>query len=228
MITRARITATMLGLMAPVGTAQGFTPERAGLFVDALRDNGCAMTTEEAPVLLPPLGLAPDEVQQFVDLLFLADLVTLSDDMAVLSLTDPLCVADAEAQQAMIEAAYDVPEAVLEPWIPAFSPDEGAALIGAVRDNGCAMSDAEAGVILAQAGMSPTLTRDIAAVLLEFGLASVGEDAQSFVLSDALCAADAAEDAATAEAARAAFVATLPMDQQPGADDAPAPADGGE
>jgi hypothetical protein len=213
-----------LGVSGLAGSVMAFTPDRAAIFVEALRVNDCAMSIEEAPELLPPLGLEPAEVQDFVDVLFTAGLVSLSEDMQILSLAEPLCVADAEASQAMIEAAYDAPESALIPWVPEFTPEQGAAMIGVLRTNGCAMSDDMAGTLLPEAGIDPTLSRDIVAVMLDMEMAAISEDGTQLGLSEELCAADPSLDAETIDAARVAFIAGREAAQEQ-AGDAPQPAE---
>lgn len=68
---------------------------RAALFIDAVRRNDCAISEDQAEDLLPELGLEWDEVGNFVDVLLEAELVSFSDDGSVLTLSDPLCTADA-------------------------------------------------------------------------------------------------------------------------------------
>ena len=181
--------------------AAGFTPDRAVIFVDALRANGCAMTGDEAPQALEPLGLEASEVQSFVDILFGAELVTLSDDQSRLMLTDALCQAAPEGSQAMVLAAYAAADraTVLERWAPDFTPERGAMLVGALRTNGCAMSEAQAAEILPALGFQPIETRDVVSILLETALATIADQSAggAITLAEALCAADPAHDSAT-------------------------------
>ncbi|GAB4263504.1 MAG: hypothetical protein Kow0013_09940 [Pararhodobacter sp.] len=184
-----------------------FTPDRAALMVDAVRANGCRMAGSEAAAALSPLGLDPIEVQSFVDVLFLGDLITLSEDMEVLSLAPALCEAEGDAALALIVEAFEGQEAALEAWSPEFEPQNAALLVGAVRGNGCALSDEEAGAILPPLGFTPATARDIVAVLVDTDNASISEDSTVLRLSDALCAADPATDGAAMEAAIAAWQA---------------------
>lgn len=185
--------------------ALAFSPERAGIMVDAVRANGCQMAGSEASGALEPLGLDAIEVQSFVEVLYAADLVTLSDDSELLILSEGLCAADADAAMEMIVAAFAAQELGLEPWRPDFEPARGAALIGILRDNDCAMTDEQAAVILPGQDFSPELTRDIVSLLLDVGLADVSPDAASVRLGDDLCNADAAQDLAVIDQALASW-----------------------
>lgn len=186
----------VVGLLA--GPAAGFTPDRAAIFVEALRVNGCAMAGDEAPDALEPLGLDAREVQSFVDILYGAELVTLSDDSSRLMLTEALCRAESDASLQMVVAAFAAAEraTTLERWAPDFAPARGAQLVGALRTNGCAMTEAQAAEILPALGFQPIETRDIVSVLLETALAELGDAAAggAITLAEGLCAADPAGD----------------------------------
>ncbi|WP_323036509.1 hypothetical protein [Pararhodobacter sp.] len=177
--------------------ALAFTPERAGIMVDAVRANGCTMAGSEAPGALEPLGLESVEVQTFVDVLFNAELVTLSEDMQTLSLSEALCASEGDAAMAMIVTAFEAGETDLRPWQPEFAPERGAALVAILRANDCTMTDQQAGEILPDQGFDPVITRDIVTLMLETDLATVSDDGQSVGLSPVLCAADPATDTAT-------------------------------
>lgn len=183
-----------VGLLATPLVA--FTPERAAMMVDAIRANGCAMTGDEAPAALEPLGLDAVEVQSFVDILFSSDLVTMSPDMGTLTLGEGLCAAQGEAATAMIVAAFDAVGIDLTPWTPDFDPARGADLVAIIRENDCAMSDEQAGEILPDRDFAPGITRDIVSLMIEYDLADVSPDGSAVVLSDALCGGDPAGDAA--------------------------------
>lgn len=194
--------ALIAGLAAP---AAAFSPERAAILVDAVRDNGCEMAGQQAPAALEPLGLDAIEVQSFVDILYGADLVRVSDDLEHLILSDQLCAAQGEDSMALIVSAFASQEALLQPWEPDFTPARGAEFVAVLRGNDCGMSDAQAGDILPGHGFTPEVSRDIVTVMLEGGLANLSEDASQVNLSAPLCAADPAEDTATLEAALAAW-----------------------
>lgn len=200
--------AALLGLALLAATpASAYTPERAGMLVDALRANACSMTADEAPDALGPLGLDPIEVQMFVDVLYAAELVSISDDQQVLALSEPLCAATGDAAMAMIVAAFEAQEAELQPWSPDVDPETGALMVDAIRRNACAMSDTQAAETLPELGISPELSRDLVALLLDMELASISDDGFVLRLEPALCAANPAADAATIAAALEAWIA---------------------
>ncbi len=196
------VIALTAGLSAP---AAAFSPERAAILVDAVRDNGCEMAGQQAPAALEPLGLDAIEVQSFVDILYGAELVRVSDDLEHLILSEQLCTAQGSDSMALIVSAFASQEATLQPWEPDFTPARGAEFVAVLRDNDCGMSDAQAGDILPGHGFSPEISRDIVTVMLEGGLADLSEDASQVNLSAPLCAADPVDDSATLEAALAAW-----------------------
>ncbi|MCB1345668.1 MAG: hypothetical protein H6900_11205 [Rhodobacter sp.] len=183
-------------LLLAAAPASAFTPERAAMMVDAIRANGCSMAGDQAEEALSPLGLNGTEVQAFVDTLFGADLVSLSADMSVLTLSEGLCAAEGDAALAMITAAFAAQEATLEPWRPDFAPERGAEFVGAVRGNDCTLTEESASDLLPPLGFSPADTRDIVAVLIDGGLAQVNDDGNALSLSPEFCAAESAGDAA--------------------------------
>ena len=190
-----RPVATALAAVLLASPALGFTPERAGMMVDALRANDCAMTGEQAPEALGPLGLEPAEVQVFVDTLYAAGLVTLSSDMQTLSLAPMLCEAEGETAMAMIVQAFAAQEAQIERWLPEFAPERGAELVATLRGADCLLTDTRAQEILPPLGFTPVEVRDIVAVLVDGGMAGVSEDGAELRLSDEVCAGDPAADA---------------------------------
>ncbi|PWE30899.1 hypothetical protein [Pararhodobacter marinus] len=206
--------ATALSLVAAVPAA-AFTPERAGIFVDALRGNGCAMHADEAEAALSPLELDPVEVQAFVDTFFSAGLVSLSEDNQTLTLAPVLCEAEGDAAMEIIVEAFARQEPTLEPWVPDFDPERGAELIAAIRAQDCALTDAAAQTELPPLGFTPVSTRDIVAVLLDGELASVSEDGTELRLSDTLCNADPAQDAPTLAALIASWNERQAMPEMP-------------
>lgn len=201
------LAAPVLAVCLLATPALAFTPERAGMMVDAVRANGCQMAGEEAPGALEPLGLEAVEVQAFVDLLYEADLVTISDDMQTLRLSEPLCTAQGDAAMAMIVTAFEGQEAELRPWTPDFEPARGAELVAVLRGNDCGMTDQQAGEMLPGLGFDPVITRDIVTLMLETELASVSDDGAAVMLSESLCAAAPDGDAAALEAALAEWTA---------------------
>lgn len=200
--------ALMLALLA--APAAAFTPERAGLMVDAVRAAGCALHGDQAGGVLAPLGLEPVEVQTFVDTLYAAGLVGLSSDMAVLTLAPVLCDAGVEAGMAMIVEAFAAQEPRVERWTPDFAPERGAELLAVVRAESCLLTDARAQAVLPPLGFTPIETRDVVTVLVDGGLATVDEAGSALRLADDLCAADPAGDAPALAALLAAWPETHP------------------
>lgn len=192
--------AAALVLCLVAAPALAFTPERAALMVDAVRANGCSMTGEQAEGLLAPLGLRGDEVQAFVDTLFGGELITLSEDLDTLSLTEALCAAEGEASLALITAAFEAQEAamgpLLEVWRPGFTPERGAEFVGAVRGAGCVLTEDTAAQVLPPLGIGPEESREVVTVLIDGGLGAVSEDGLTFSLTEDFCAAEAAGDSA--------------------------------
>lgn len=199
----ASLVAFSLTLAAPVWAD---TPERAALLVEAMRDNGCAMTGDEADAILPGMGLSIDEVDAAISVLYPAGLVTLSEDGEALVLSDALCAADATQSLTLITGAFDAAP-VMEPWSPQITGAEGAALIGALRDNDCALSEQEAGETLPALGLDMITTRDTVAVLLQAGAVTLSEDGGTLRLSETVCTMEADGDAALTEQALLDFQA---------------------
>lgn|GEM_PF-1628609 len=186
------------------------TPERAAMLVQAMRDNGCAMNGNEADATLPALGLTPDEVQVSISVLYPAGLVVPSeDDGNALSLAPQLCDADEEQSQALIAEAFDVAPTI-EPWAPDVTPAQGGALIGALRDNDCALTETQAGQALPELGLGMAASRDAVAVLTEAGIVGLNDDRSLLRLDDAICAADAEDDESVMARALAGLDLFLP------------------
>jgi len=208
-LTRAA-PALMAALLLVSAPAAAFTPERAGLMVDAIRASGCALHGDQAEAALGPLGLEPVEVQAFVDTLFDAGLVSLSDDMNTLSLAPVLCDAAPGAGMAMIVEAFVAGEARIERWIPDFAPERGAALLAALRAEDCVLTDERAQIVLPPLGFTPVETRDVVAVLIDGDLALVSGDGAELRLSETACAADPASDTAALTALLVSWEARHP------------------
>lgn len=98
--------------------------------------------------------------------------------------------------------------------LPAMADQPDAAraalMIDAIRGNGCAMTEAEAAVMLPRLGLEQDETVGFVEVLASAGHVTLSEDHQTLHLSDALCAAQAADDAALFAAALAGFEAAMP------------------
>mgnify|MGYP001243263627 FL=1 len=204
---RPRAPALLLALLGSVvaAPALAFTPERAGLMVDAMRALDCSMNGEQAEASLAPLGLEGIEVQAFVDTLFGAGLVSLSEDMTVLSLVPMLCAAGPEESMAMIVEAFEAQESSIERWRPDFTPERGAELIATLRGLDCVLTEERAQEVLPPLGFTPVETRDIVAVLVDGTLAEVAEDGTALSLTESVCAADPSMDAPALQALLASW-----------------------
>lgn len=212
----APVLAPVVALLLLAAPAAAFSPDRAALMVDAVRANGCAMTADEAAAQLAPLGLDPVEVQAFVDTLYGAGLVTISDDNDRLMLSQDLCDAAAADSLALIEAAFDAQTFDLERWEPRFAPETGAAMLGALRAADCTLTDAIAAEVLPPLGIDPSTSRDIVAVLIETGQAGVDDAGVTLTLFDPLCSADPSGDLTAIAAALDAWHAQAAADQNAG------------
>lgn len=199
-----------LGFALAASPALAFTPDRAAMMVDAVRANGCAMTGEQAEGALAPLGLDGIEVQMFVDTLFGAGLVTMSDDMEELRLSEALCAATGEESLALIVGAFEMQDTALEAWRPTFTPERGAEFIAALRGAGCSLTEAGAAEVLVPLGFTPEESRDVVTVLIESEMAGIDDEGVALTLSEALCAADPATDTPTLAAILAAWDETHP------------------
>lgn len=189
--------AALLLLSAGAATAQDAPAARIALFVDALRDNGCSMTEAEADAQLPALGLTVPEVVDAVTLLSLVDAAEFTGAGALVLAPD-WC--DAPESLPLIEAAL-AEVAQLEPWVPQFTQDQGGIFVAALRENGCTMTEDQAGQILPPLGLNMDVTRDMVAVMLEGGLAGLAPDG-TLMLAPLLCEGPADADADLVWAAR--------------------------
>ena len=203
---RSVLAALLLSAAAPALADTAARAAVAVVLVDAMRENGCAMTDAEAEAVLPGLGLGADEVQAVVTALYPAGLVDLSEDGAALVLTGGLCAASGDEALALITAAFDAAP-VLEPWAPGITAEQGAALVGALRDNDCALAEDEAAEVLPALGLDMAATRDAVAVLMQAGAVDLSADGTTLSLSGEVCAADASGDAALADRALLDFAA---------------------
>ncbi len=192
---RALMSLTALAMILLAAPASAFTPDRAALMVDAVRANGCTMEGEAAEGTLAPLGLDGVEVQAFVDTLFGAGLVSLSDDLNTLTLSDDLCAAEGAASLALITAAFEAQESAIQAWRPDFTPERGAVFIAVVRAADCTLTEEAAQDLLPEQNFTPAETRDIVTVLVTSGVAEVAEDGSALSIATELCSADPAGDA---------------------------------
>jgi hypothetical protein len=202
-----------LGLLvacgAPVAVwAQGVPPATVA-FVNVVRANDCAITEAQAEALLPAAGLDFDDARAAAALLNRGPLFTIDGDGETLRLVADLCAADAATTLALLTAAAEAPDRVqvlsLQDRI---DPDAGARLVGAIRAEGCALTEARADAVLPPLGFQPETVQDLVALMLDAGLA--GLDASTGLsLSATLCAADPAGDRAVIEGALLAPAGTV-------------------
>ena len=176
-------------------------PDRIALFVDAVRANGCSMTDAEADAQLPGAGLTVIEVVDAVSLLHQVNGAAFSESGALV-LAQDWC--DATESLPLVTAALEQ-VAQVEPWRPAFSHAEGAALVGAVRDNGCTMTEAQAADALPPLGLTMEITRDVVEVMLDGGLAGIAPDG-TLMLAPVLCEGPPEADGDMVWAAREAVL----------------------
>lgn len=198
--------AAALALGAGAAAAQAEPdPGRAAAFVAVVQQQGCAITEAQAADLLPPVGLTMEDAYAAVALLNRGPLFSVDDDGVTLRLVPELCAADAaRTAELMAEmAARPEPELELESLTDRIDPDQAVALIGALRAEGCAMSEERAAEVLPGMGLDPFATRDIAALLIETGRAAF--DDTGLALAPELCAADPAGDEAAVVAALIEF-----------------------
>lgn len=188
--------AALAGMVLALGLPQAGAAEtgRAAAFVAVVRANGCTITEAEGATLLPAAGLTVADAQDAVQILNRGALFTVSDDAQTLILTPELCAADADQTAALLAAAAAAaPRVQLLPLDQRVDPEAGARLIGALRANGCAMTEDQAAAILPGLGFQPETVQDIAGLLLEAGMASYGDAALR--LDPEVCAAAPERDA---------------------------------
>lgn len=177
-------------------------PEATVGFVAAVRANGCAMTEAEAQAQLPAVGLTMTDAQVAAALMNRGPLFSIDADGETLRLVPDLCAADDGATRALLAAAAAAPDR-----LEILTLDErvdtalAAQLIGAVRAEGCTMTDARAEVVLPGLGFDPETVQDLVGAMLRGGLADLATSGgPALTLSAALCAADPAQDSAAFEA----------------------------
>lgn len=204
----------LAGLSAP---APAQVPPRAADFVAAVQANGCALTEAQAADRFPALGLSMADAQAAAAILSRGRLFTVDDDGVTLRLVPDLCAADAAGVQAALAAAALEPEpgAELLDLGARIDPARGAVFLGAVRANGCTMTEAQAEATLPALGFTQDQVQDLAGLLIVTGRA--GLEGEALVLPPDLCAASPDGDAALIQAAIADFAAAT----DPGPLDAP-------
>jgi hypothetical protein len=189
-----------LAFLLPAPLCAEVVPPSAVTFVQAVQANGCAMSDAEAEEQLPPLGLSVPDVHRALEMVFAGGGAAV-DAPDRFTLSPEWCAGDAAA----LLAAVVRDGAQLEPWAPEFTPEEGVAVVSALRANACTMTEAEAETQFPPLGLSPVVVRDVSAILLQGGLAEF-QPGTGLMLEAGFCAADPADDGATIAQALAAFM----------------------
>lgn len=202
----ARLAALLAVALLAAAPAAAVTPEVAARIIAEVRAAGCGMDEEAADRVFDPLGIGRDATAEVVEVLEAAGLASVSADGTVLTLSAGLCAADPTRDA----AAYAAAAAAVASLAEAEDSGRAARFIAAIRDHGCAMTEAEAGTLLAALGFTAGETIGYVEVLVGAGLATLSEDFERFALGEGLCAADPATDAATYAAALAAHAAAAP------------------
>ena len=190
-----------VGLAAP---ALADTPEKAAAFLGAMRDAGCDMSLEAADAAAQAGEITLDELDVIIDLLYVGGQLEI-DAEDRMTLVPALCSADPAGDAALfarLDAEIDL-ETLGGAWglaeppgLPEIAPELGARFVGAIRARDCMVPQDAAAAILTAAEMTEPEARGAFAVLYETGHVVPMGSWDAFRLSDALCAADPAGDAA--------------------------------
>ncbi|WP_209425844.1 hypothetical protein [Pararhodobacter sp. SW119] len=209
-----------MGLSAP---AAADTPEKAAAFLGAMRDAGCDLSLEGADNAAEALGIEIAELDDILDLLYLGGQLTI-DEEDHLTLMPSLCATDGSGDAALfarLQEEIDLDAHAAE-WLgmDALSagilpPARAARVVAAIRANDCAVTREEAEVVMTAAEIAPAESYAATAAFFEAGHLYLDAGPDAFRLTDAVCAADPAGDAALYDAAIAQLTD----------DDAPADAD---
>jgi hypothetical protein len=204
---RLAIPLVLSGALAAPVAAQ--TPEQAAAFIGALRDAGCEMSLEAADAAAQARGITLDGLDRIIDLLHVGGLLGVDAEDRV-TLLPALCTADPAGDGALfarLDAEIDL-ETLGAGWgqadpldLPEIAPDLGARFVAAIRQRGCMVPQDQSSALLAAAGVSEPEARAAFVVLYETGHAVPMGSWNAFRLSEALCAADPAGDAALFAAA---------------------------
>lgn len=181
------------------------TPEKAAAFLGAMRAAGCAMSLADADAGAEGIGIELHELDEIIDLLYLGGQIDIDDEEGM-TLAEGLCAADPAGDEplfARLQADIDL-DAFTDPGLaglPEIDPALGAGFIGAIRAGNCTVPQDKTPEILSAAGMTEPEARAAFAVLYETGHVVPIGSWDAFRLSDALCSADPAGDAALFAAA---------------------------
>jgi hypothetical protein len=145
----------------------------------ALADNGCAMTIDEARVMLPAVGVEMTEVQILLDKLLRMSELQLSEDERTLSLEQGLCerFRGLSAQMRSDTAAPDrrSPEALRSDFLAFMATSD------------CALGRTEADQALPAAGFSVKELRPVIAQMIADGEATLSAKDDVLRISEELC-----------------------------------------
>lgn len=153
------LTPAICGLSAAPGEA---------VMTQAVRLNGCVMAEANAEALLADFGLDRSNATPFAEALIASGAATLTDG-EIFRLSPAVC-AGAELAAAPVAA---------EPF------DARAVLVLALANNGCAMSETEAEVLLPPLGLTMDTAETVADALIAEGLARF--DGESLIGTPQLC-----------------------------------------
>lgn len=70
-------------------------PAQGALMINAIRENACQMSDEDAANILPGLGFTPDTARDVAALLVSGELARFANDTGVFTIAETLCAADA-------------------------------------------------------------------------------------------------------------------------------------
>lgn len=202
MMARAQIVvmASVIAGLASLGqpalaTQDGALIDTAAAFVEVVRGNDCMLSEAEGETLLPAAGLSLDDARDAVALMNRVPLFTVSDDLEHLILLPELCLADAQATRTMLtQAEVAGPRLRFLSLSDRVDPTDAARLVEFIRQNDCALTEAEAEAQMPAMGFSQAIVQDIASLLVEGEIAHFGEG--RLALLPALCEGAPADDAA--------------------------------
>lgn len=187
------------------------TPEKAAAVIGAMREAGCEMSLEAADDAAGALGIEIAELDTIIDLLYAGGLLYIDADEHM-TMATVLCAAPPEDDAALfarLQREIDLEileEAVRDEGLGLAgypTPERAALVITTLRAHDCALTQAEAEEVLAVAGITPAEAYAVMAVLFHAGLMDQGAEPGELRLTDDICLADPADDAALYETALA-------------------------
>jgi len=178
------------------------TPEKAAAFLGVVRDAGCDLSLEAADEAAEALGIATEELDEIIDLLFFGGQLFI-DVEEHMTMTATLCASPAAEDAALfaqlqaeidldaMAAAEAAGEAAGYP-----TPERAALVMAAIRANDCGIARAEAEEVLGAAGISPVEAYGVTAILYDAGMLGPGAIPGAMHLTDDICLGDPGDDAA--------------------------------